>query len=486
MIDSITDSRAPDMPSDTEENNPLLKTPVNGGTPNYSLMSSKSCFKAFIKRALLFESCIDDIEMEDNLADKDFDSVVGEIERNLIPLNYTYAVVDHLNTVSNKKFTFPNMNDVRNSFLRSRGRKSHSRVLYESMKTFDSNRKSFNKFQGRVVDKLLLEGKLNGIHLSPNEMDILMFSIKKLTEEGNKFNKNVSKSNELFANFMSDPALFDSIPEGLFGSQKVRDLDPSTVQKPILENSSNRDVRRRFWIEYNSRAFKKSQFNNNSVVIEEIRAARREQAKVIGFDNFAQLSMSSKMAESVESVRSFLNTIHSRSRDSVQMSVETLTEFAKQESRGRVEKLELWDIDFYRKEYIKKEMNVEDKSVEEYFPFPNVLTGMFNTVLRLFQVHVEEVAKGSFESWNEDVRLFNIVSPAGVCGSFYLDPYQRKGDKLMGSESSARVDFLLPRSSFLSTLPLTCLTLNHCKPILTGQHLHLNFSDVRSLFQLVS
>lgn len=486
MTDPMTYSRAPDMPSDTEENNPLLRIPANGTTPNYSLMTSKSCFKAFIKRALLFESCIDDIEMEDDLGDRDFDSILGEIERNLIPLNYTYAVIDHLNTVSNKKFTFPNMNDVRNSFLRSRARKSHSRVLYESIKIFENNRKSLNKFQARVVDKLLLEGKLNGIHLSPNEMDILMFSIKKLTEEGNKFNKNVSKSNELFGNFMSDPALFDSIPEGLFGGQKVRDLDPSTVQKPILENSSNREVRKRFWVEYNSRAFKKSQFNNNSVIIEDIRGARREQAKVIGYENFAQLSMSSKMAGSVENVRSFLNTIHSRSRESVQRSLETLTDFAKQESRGTVRNLELWDIDYYRKEYIKNEMNLEDETVEKYFPFPNVLEGMFNTVLRLFHVHVEEVEKGSFDSWNEDVRLFNIVSPAGVRGSFYLDPYQRKGDKLMGSESSARVDFLLPRSSFLSTIPLTCLTLNHCKPILTGQHLHLNFSDVRTLFQLVS
>lgn len=429
---------------------------------------------------------MDDIEIDEPCSDMDFDTLLGDIEKHLIPLNYSFAVIDHLNTVSHQKFNFPNVDNIRNSYLCSRARKTTSRVLYEYMKMFDSNRKSLTNLQSRVVDKMLLEGKLNGMHLSPSDMEGLVQEIKKLTEEGNKFNVNVNEANKHLAEFLSSPLVVDSLPENHLGRQKVREADPASLYKSILEKSTNRDVRKQYWVEYHSRALKKSQRYSNSVVIERIRGIRKEQARIIGYDNYAQLSMSSKMAGSVEQVRSFLNTIHTKSSDSTQKSLETLTDFAKLRSRGTVNKLELWDIDYYRKDYVQNEMNVKDEVIQQYFPFPNVLQGLFNASLRLFHVHIEEAEKGSFNSWNEDVRLFNIVSPAGVCGSFYLDPYQRKGDKLVGTESSARVDFLLPRSSFLSTLPLTCLTLNHCKPILTGQHILLNFSDVSRLFQLVS
>lgn len=472
------------MPSDTEENNPALRIPQKGDAPKYSQMTNRQCYRAFIKRALMMESCMDDIEIEET--EQDFETVIKEIESNLVPLQYSFATIDHLNAVSHKKFNFPNIETIRQSYIVARSRKSNSRQLYECMKIVDLNRDSLSKIQSRIVDKLLLEGRLNGGHIGPNEMEGLQYAIRKLTEEGNKFNKNVTEANKHFADFLSSPAIIGSLPENLFGNQKIRDIDPAAAYKPILEGSTDRNARKQFWLEYNTRALKRNQQQSNSVVIERIREARKEQAKMIGHDNYAELSMTTKMAGSVENVRSFLNTIHSKTSDSIEKSVETLTDYAKQRSKGSVTKLEMWDVDHYRKDYIRNEINLDDEAVQQYFPFPKVLQGMFNLALRLFQVHVEEAKKGTFDSWHEDVRLFNLVSPAGVCGSFYLDPYQRKEDKMIGTESSARVDFLLPRSSILSTHPLTCLTLNHCKPILTGEHLKLNFHDVRNLFQLVS
>ena len=151
---------------------------------------------------------------------------------------------------------------------------------------------------------------------------------------------------------------------------------------------------------------------------------KQEMAVMLGYKNYAELSLSKKMAKDVGSVVTLTEMLREQSFSVAQAELQNLREFAKKE--GFDGTLELWDIPFYSERLREKQYEFSEEELRAYFPLPGVLDGMFSLAERLFGVTIKR-ADGTSDVWSSDVSFFEIhdSTTKEYISSFYLDPYSR-------------------------------------------------------------
>jgi oligopeptidase A len=175
---------------------------------------------------------------------------------------------------------------------------------------------------------------------------------------------------------------------------------------------------------------------DNGPLIEEILALRDEAAKLVGFRNYAALSLATKMAESPERVIEFLRDLAHRSRPVAERELAMLTEYA-----GR--KLEPWDIAFYSERLKQERFRIAEEELRPFFPLPRVLDGLFALAATLFDLSI--VSADAPSVWHASVRYYELRDRDGnLIGSFYTDlfarPNKRGGAWMSGCVSRAKLD----------------------------------------------
>ncbi|MEE8237360.1 MAG: M3 family metallopeptidase [Gammaproteobacteria bacterium] len=196
-------------------------------------------------------------------------------------------------------------------------------------------------------------------------------------------------------------------------------LDPPTYVA-IMTHAESETLRKRFYEAWVTRASDQGpdagRWDNDSL-IEDILGLRHEAAQLLEFDNYAGLSLATKMADTPEEVLDFLHDLAARSRPVALEEFRELTEFA-----GR--SLNSWDVDFYAERLKQDRFQLAEDELRPYFPLPRVLQGMFHVVETLFGIHIS--ARAGVDSWHSDVRYYEISSAGGdVLGGFFLDPFTR-------------------------------------------------------------
>ena len=521
------------MPSDTEQTNPALVIPRGSSLPKFSQFEPRHCIRAVVKRTLEMEALIDELDMkyeeDGKLSDLKFDELFADIETHLVAANYQTQLVSLLQENMRSKYGWRYNFNV--GLQRAANKRHTSRALFEYMSSFDQQRTNLNRFQQRVVDKYLLEGRLNGLSLDSDQSDGLDGILQKLQTHRATFRKNVDSTfSDPFKALILDAKLLNALPDGHVsalssapptapppmpaGVSKWRarammeaSVKPSAERSALIaaeyqefmENCDDRDSRQRMFVMYNNRAFKSQQNTNNSVVIEEIRTHRKIQANTLGFDSYADMSMETKMAGSLDVVKSMINMLHNQNQSQVDSDLAELKGVAAA-NLDQLDQIELWDIDFYRRMHSRqlRESKTSDGAVAReltdehlslYFPIERVLKGLFNFATRVFQVHIEEVPRSSFDSWHSaDVRLFRLVSPNGSTGSLYFDPWARSDDKINSPthKNYTSMSVLLSRSAICDTQPIMCLSLDLPRPLLKDHQINLSFQDVVRLSKGVS
>lgn len=466
------------MPSDTEATNPALVLPRGSELPRYDQFDSRLCLRAFVKRALEFETAVDEIDLqheEDKTQQRSFDELYGEIEKHLVPLNYLSSVNRHLQTTCASRFSFPKSCEL--SARRARLKRFTSRAINDFMLAYNSDRNNLNRFARTVVDKYLLEGRLNGLSLADDQLQTLQLLKRNLIEHRATFRNNVLKTTPLAQQAIMDAKLLGADAPG------VRSPDHDTNYHNFMSHCPARDLREEVFCAHHGRAFKQDKRTNNAVVIEEIRSARRHQAQVLGYETYADLSMETKMAASVDTVKSMLNTLNAANKEQLERDLDELKDFA----GDKVQKVELWDTDYLRRQYCSQHFRQAlSDDTRMYFPLDRVLNGLFGLAERVFQIHVEEVPLGSWSAWHEEVRLFRVVSPNGSVGSFFFDGWARSDDKIAAAQNYSRVELLLNRSAICETRPIASWVLDLPRPLLANQQINLTFADVLRLAKGVS
>ncbi|MCA9014494.1 MAG: M3 family metallopeptidase, partial [Planctomycetaceae bacterium] len=244
---------------------------------------------------------------------------------------------------------------------------------------------------------------------------------------------------------------------------------------PFMQHCRNRDLREKVYRAFITRASEGDV--DNTPLIPQILKLRKEKAQLLGYKNFAEVSLAEKMAPSIDAVLEMEERLRTASWDAGQQDLKDLQEFAAEQ--GETEPIIQWDFAFWSERLREQRFNYTDEELRPYFSLEKVLDGLFQLVNRIFGITVTAVAE-DVPIWNKDVRYFNIADEGGeIIAGFYLDPYARPADKRGG----AWMDDCLGRKIVQGNIqiPVAHLVCNSTPPVGNKPSL-MTFREVETLF----
>jgi oligopeptidase A len=242
----------------------------------------------------------------------------------------------------------------------------------------------------------------------------------------------------------------------------------------VMRHAEKRSLREKFYRAWVTRASDQGENPDwdNSEHINEILALRHEAAQLIGFDNYAEYSLATKMAETPDEVIKFLHELASRTRASAEKELIELSEFA-----GIA--MAPWDTPYWLEKLKQEKHSISNEELRQYFPVQTVIRGLFELAERLYGVNLE--AQEDVSTWHEDVRYFSVQDEdGGPIGGFYMDLFARSGKR-----NGAWIDECVVRKRLngRTTLPVGYLVCNFPPPDDSGGHQSLlTHEDVVTLF----
>ena len=247
---------------------------------------------------------------------------------------------------------------------------------------------------------------------------------------------------------------------------------------PFQTYAKNRRIREKVYRAFVSRASDGK--INNKKIIEEILDLRNKQAKLLGYKNWCEISLATKMADNEEAVEMLLEELRLAAMPHAEKEIIHLRECAKRNGENEDFELSPWDISFWAEVLRKEKYDLDQEKLRPWFPLDQVLDGLFNLCKRLFEIDIEE-AINTAPLWHEDVRFFNVKNIDGQkIASFYLDPFSRPATKRGG----AWMDECLCRNQKTKddiVLPVAYLVCNQTPPIADKPSL-MSFEEVETLF----
>ena len=243
------------------------------------------------------------------------------------------------------------------------------------------------------------------------------------------------------------------------------------VYLPVIQYAENRALREMLYRAYVTRASEQGKPEwDNSAAMREIVALRQEEARLLGYASFAEVSLAPKMASTPAEVTAFLRDLARRARPFAEKDLAELREFAK----GQL--LQAWDIPFWSEKLKEARYAFSDQTVKQYFTAPKVVAGLFAIIERLFDVTITE-AQASV--WHETVRFYELRRQGQTIASFYLDLYARPGKRPGAWMDDVRSRWLKPSGE--QQLPVAQLVCNFASPV-GGRPALLTHDDVITLF----
>ncbi len=247
------------------------------------------------------------------------------------------------------------------------------------------------------------------------------------------------------------------------------------VYLPVLQYAQDRGLRERLYRAHVTRASEAGPAErDNSTVMREILALREEEARLLGYASFAEVSLVPKMADSPQQVEGFLRDLARRARPHAERDLAELRDFARAELG--LPDLQAWDLAYASEKLKEARYAFSDTEVKQYFTEPKVLAGLFKIIETLFEVAIRP---DSAPVWNENVRFFRIDRGGHLVGQFYLDPYARPGKRPGAWMDDVRGRWARPEGSLQT--PVAQLVCNFAAPV-GGQPALLSHDDVTTLF----
>ncbi len=347
---------------------------------------------------------------------------------------------------------------------------------------------SFSPTRRKVLSDAIRDFKLSGIALPEDQKARYKTIALRLSEIQTRFEENLMDAVQAWSKQVTDESWLAGMTiEGKAQAAekaKAKGLDGwlLTLDFPsfdaVISYADNRDLRFELYEAYATRASELGpqggQFDN-SPLMQEIIALRDEQARLLGFNNFAEYSLATKMAESPDAVESFLLELSAKARPFAMAELEELRAFA--QARDGITDLAPWDTAYYSEKLKEQKLGYSEEELRPYFPAPQVIRGMFEVVERMYGVTIEEAP--GIETWHRDVSTWRLAEADGSeIGLFYLDPFARQ-DKRGG----AWMDECLVRRRTDTGLqrPVAYLTCNFTPP-LGNQPALLTHDEVLTLF----
>lgn len=325
--------------------------------------------------------------------------------------------------------------------------------------------------QKKVLDNALRDFRLSGIALPEAEQAEFSRLASELSELSSRFNNNVLDANQAWSQLIEQADALAGVPDSQLAamSQAAEARGQTgyllTLDIPcylaVMTYCEDREMRRAMYLAYGTRASDRGpnagEFDNSENMTK-ILKARARQAELLGFNNYAELSVETKMARSAIEVLDFLNDLGERSRPVAEKELEEIKDFAAAEG---CTDLQPWDVSFYAEKLKKARFDISQEELRPYFPAPRVIEGMFEVVRRLFEVDIAAVT--DMPVWHEEVMTYEIQKSGQPAARFYLDLYTRENKRGGAWMDECRVRRRDAAGAL--QLPVAYLTCNFSRPV---------------------
>ncbi|HDO1326580.1 TPA: oligopeptidase A [Aeromonas veronii] len=414
-------------------NNPLL---TMDSLPPFSQIKPEQVQPAVMQAIADCKQKISDV-----LAQRDphtWDSLIAPLEEVNDRLSRIWSPVSHLNSVLNSEALreahdacLPLLSEFQTYVGQHEG-------LYQAYLAL-SQSDDFPLLSGaqrKEIQNTLRDFRLSGIGL-PAEAQQRYGEIQaRLSELASRFSNNVLDATLGWHKLVTDEAELAGLPESVRAAARqmaelkgkegwLFTLDiPSYL--PVMMYADNRELRAEMYEAFTTRASDQGPNAgkwDNSAIMSELLTLRRELAQLLGFANYAELSLATKMADKTEQVVSFLTDLAAKSLPQGKAELEEIRAFAA-EQHGQSE-LAAWDLAYYAEKLKQHKFSISDEQLRPYFPASKVVKGLFEVVKRVFGMKVRE--RLGIDTWHPDVRFYDIFDADDeLRGSFYLDLYARE------------------------------------------------------------
>jgi oligopeptidase A len=408
-----------------------------------------------------------------------WDQLAEPLEDATEALGRSWGVISHLNSVADTaqlRAAYGEMLPEVTAFFSSLGQ---NLALYQKFKELKNSPDfaKLNRAQQKVIENSLRDFRLGGAELSDADKPRFSAIQDEQAVLGKAFSDHVLDATDGFVHLVTDKADLAGLPDDAIAAaadtaqQKGLQGWVFTLHfpsyYPVMQYSENRELRRLMYQAYVTRSSElapqfakgKLDWDNTQNMLEQLRL-RDEEARMLGFANYAALSLAPKMANTVDEVDLFLTNFAIKSKPFAQKDWQELCEYAKAEL-GFVNGLEPWDIPFAAERLKQARYSFSENELKQYFPLPKVLDGLFQVIQTLFNVKIEAA---DLPTWHTDVQSFSVKDQAGkIRAYFYLDPYARPGKRGGAWMDDARGRRELPNGEI--QIPVAYLVCNFAPPV---------------------
>ena len=426
----------------------------------------------------------------------DWDQIMMPLNKINEELRWSWGVISHLNAVNNSE----SLRDVYSKFLpeviKLGNKIGQSKVIYKALiRLKDTN--VFDITKNRILDKEILDMEHSGISLEDADQKRFNQNSERLGDLSTKFSNNVLDATNKWFLILEDHLQIEGLPERVLELmaisaknhlKRTEKINPKNgpwklsldipTYTAFMTYAKNRDLRETLYKAFVSRASQGDE--NNNIIIKEILDIRQDQANILGYKSWADLSLSTKMANEIQNVEKLLEELREPSFKTAKRELAYLNEFAYKNGLNPKEKIESWDINYWSELLRKEKLNLDQEALRPWFPLNDVLKGLFRLSKKLFDINVVE-ANGEAPIWHKDVLFFNIFNKdEKKIASFYLDPFSRPESKRGG----AWMDECLNKGkdeNGKEILPVAYLVCNQTPPS-NGKPSLMSFDEVLTLF----
>jgi len=437
-------------------NNPLLDL---GELPAFGRIEASHARPALEKVLAENRARVEELTAQ---ANPTFASLVAPVEELSYRLSRAWSPIAHLNAVANS----PQMREAYNDcvpllteYSSELGQNAALQAAY--LYVLKSEADTLDPPQRKVIENALRDFRLAGVDLPPAAKTRYREVAQRLAQLATKFSENVLDAGRAYSRSVSNSAELAGLPANTIdrAAADAREanqagwlfkLDQPTYMT-IMSSAESEQLRRDIYEAWITRASElgpsAGRFDNNAIIAE-IMPLRHELAKLLGFGNYAEYALATRMAKNSRQVLAFLEDLARRCMPAAREEYMDLEEFA-----GR--KLNAWDMAFYGERLQESRFKVSQEALRPYFPLPKVLSGLFALIHRLYGIRVRE--RADVGVWHPSVRYYDLIDKDDrLVAGFFLDPYSRSEKRAGAWMDECVVAKSLPSGTALPVAQLVC------------------------------
>jgi len=389
-------------------------------------------------------------------------------------LNRTWSPVSHMNSVVNSDALRGAYNACLPKLTEYGTELGQHQGIFNAIKSIVDSPgfKDLNLAQKKALENEMRDFHLSGIDLQETQKTRFKEIKQALSKLTTKFEENVLDATHAWDKHITDESKLAGLPASAramakqSAEQHEKDGWLFTLEFPsyyaVMTYANDRAFREEMYTAYVTRASDQGpnagKWDNSKIMLD-ILDLRHELAQLLGYENFAEYSLTTKMASDPAQVITFLTDLATRSKEMAAKELEELSKFAA--ATDGIDKLHSWDFSYYSEKLKHHTFSISDEDLKPYFPEHRVISGMFDIVNKLYGLTIKE--RKNIDTWHTDARFFEIFDESNqLRGQFYLDLYARK-NKRGGAWMDECISRL--RSGDKIQTPVAYLTCNLTPPI---------------------